>query len=519
MSLVIRRNLVCLAAMLLASMPVMVDAFIIEPGLEPWLETASGNRTGNGRGGILTWSIVPDGTNVDDGEMSLGGSDLVEYLNETFDGDLDQEDHTLQPWFPLLEDSFGRWAELSGLSFVYEPNDDGVDHSTFDGELGVRGDIRVSGASVDGPGGILAFNFFPQYGGDMTLDTDESGFGNTDGDFRLFRNTVMHEFGHALSLSHVSSNTDELLMGPFTTSTIDGPQLDEIRGIHFYFGDVNEGTNNNTGNGTRRRATELGDLRFDESIVIGTDANISSQRVSADDVDFVSISNNLDVDYYAFSVPEGGELNAELTPLGGEFNQGAEFSRRPQPFDANSRSDLMFSIVDVDGNVLASADETGEGEMESLLMDLLPGDYFAQIRGDAADNVQLYMLSLSLENQSVVGDCNGDGLVDSSDLQCACGSGLLGDIFEVSGSRAGDLDLDGDVDFSDFLGLSSNFGDDGDYTDGDLDCDGAITFPDFLMLAANFSTSADAATHVPEPAGQIWITIVSFVLSACRTRR
>jgi hypothetical protein len=145
------------------------DAFIIDPDVTPWRATASGRRTGNGASGTLTWSIVPDGTPVSDGVGNLGGSDLVAFLNENFDGDPLENDHTAQPWYSILEGAFNRWSEVSGLSFVYEPNDDGRNHSDRRGigVLGTRGDVRIAGASIDGSGGTLAFNFLPEFGGDM----------------------------------------------------------------------------------------------------------------------------------------------------------------------------------------------------------------------------------------------------------------------------------------------------------------------------------------------------------------
>ena len=54
--------------------------------------------------------------------------------------------------------------------------------------------------------------------------------------------------------------------------------------------------------------------------------------------------------------------------------------------------------------------------------------------------------------------------------------------------HAGDSDRDGDVDFTDFLRLSSNFGkaEDAVWADGDWTLDGAVDFADFLALSANF---------------------------------
>lgn len=51
---------------------------------------------------------------------------------------------------------------------------------------------------------------------------------------------------------------------------------------------------------------------------------------------------------------------------------------------------------------------------------------------------------------------------------------------------AGDTDLDGDVDFTDFLVLSANFGMSGGWTEGDFNQNGTVDFDDFLAQSANF---------------------------------
>ena len=69
-------------------------------------------------------------------------------------------------------------------------------------------------------------------------------------------------------------------------------------------------------------------------------------------------------------------------------------------------------------------------------------------------------------------------------------SALLTSEFLISGpiDIRGDIDGDGTVGFTDFLILSSNFGQTSneDLLDGDLDGDGTVGFTDFLILSANF---------------------------------
>ena len=56
-------------------------------------------------------------------------------------------------------------------------------------------------------------------------------------------------------------------------------------------------------------------------------------------------------------------------------------------------------------------------------------------------------------------------------------------------TRRGDANLDGKVDFQDFLSLANNFGRDDHWISwrtGDLNGDGRVDFADFLILARNF---------------------------------
>lgn len=412
-----------------------------------WTNTASGPRSGNGVAGTLTWSIVPDGTNVVDGLTSLGGSELNAFLGDTFTGQKSGLD--------LIGEALGRWDELSGLTFVYEPNDDGGNHTDKRGILGVRGDIRMAGASIDGDGGTLAFNYFPSGGADMVWDTDDGGdFGNSSNNYRFLRNTIMHEIGHGLGLSHVNSDSDRLLLEPFIDTRFDGPQLDEVRAIQFYFGDAYEADNDGAGNGTIANASNLGQLETGNPIAIGEDADVPRQAIAATATDFVSISNNGDLDFFSFTVSEYSSLNAALTPLGGTFTQTGGFGS-PTSFNADARSDLSFSLIAEDGTtILGTADSTDAGEAESLSsMMLSPGTYYTRIEG-AEDTIQLYMLELELSG--LPGDYNQDGVVDAADF--TVWRDFLGDT--VSPGTSADGNLDGLIDGSDYQLWFDNFGTD-----------------------------------------------------------
>lgn len=428
--------------------PPAAQAFIINTTLNPWLTTASGTRSGRGDPVTLTWSIVSDGTTVlgvDDmgNTVNHGPSNFIAFLDLEFGGDPNSSDLTHRPWFHFFNDSFGRWSELSGATYVYEPNDDGLSIGTANGLLGVRGDLRIGGANIDGAGSVLAYNFLPD-NGDMVLDTDDGDlFDNPANSFRYIRNTIMHEHGHGFGIQHVVSDTDDLLMEPSINLDFDGPQLDEVRAIQYYFGDANEKSNGGLGNGTAALATSLGAIASGGSVSVGSDADVPDQFILPTATDFVSIANLNDTDFFSFTVAERSKLTATLTPRGGQFDQSGQ-GGTPTFFDASARSDLSLAIFDTDGtSVLGLADDTGLGGVESLVALELPaaGQYYARITG-AQDTIQLYELELSAVD-FFEADFDTDGDVDYADLG----------IWELAygTTNLGDADSNGDSDGNDFL--------------------------------------------------------------------
>ncbi len=430
-----RRNglLLASAALCAALVSAHANAFILDSTTTvTWASTASGTRTANGQPATITWSIVPDGTaTTTEAGTSTTPSNLVSFMNTNFGGNSSQTDLTKQPWFHIFTDAFGRWNQLGGVNFVYEPHDDGVAHPSANGVLGVRGDIRLAGFNIDNPSGTLAFTYVPSGGSDMAIDTSESSLFTSGANLNYvyYRDTLMHEIGHTFGLDHVSTNetaTGKLLMEPFiddTPNPIDGPQLDEVRAIQFFFGDVNEKSNGGVGNGTAARATSLGALTSGSTRLVGASADVPTQAISPTATDFVSISNSKDVDFYSFTVSAASTLSAVLTPRGGVFTQGdADHNVTPTTFDANSRANLALTILAANGTtVLGSADLGGVGVAETIANLLLPaaGTYYAEITEGTENTVQLYELGLTatLVAATLPGDYNHNGVVDAADYE------------------------------------------------------------------------------------------------------
>jgi|GEM_PF-2348654 len=108
-------------------------------------------------------------------------------------------------------------------------------------------------------------------------------------------------------------------------------------------------------------------------------------------------------------------------------------------------------------------------------------------------------------------DLTRDKAVDAQDRQ------LL--IEELANSFFGDANLDGRVDFADFLVLSANFAEPGGWADGNFDGVGNVEFPDFLLLSKSFGSATPGVHAVPEPERTDIAAIIFLTLVAGRLRR
>ncbi|MEX0875917.1 MAG: GC-type dockerin domain-anchored protein [Phycisphaerales bacterium] len=329
-----------------------------------WSSTAvDGGGLGQGDPTTITYSYVPDGTFVPDLIGPQGNSNLFSWLNGIY-GSPDE-------WQPIFDQVFDRWAELTGTSYIYEPNDDGANLNGPSGVVGVRGDVRIAAITIDGNSGVLAYNNFPN-DGDMVFDSADNFYNFTGGNSLRLRNVAAHEHGHGLGMLHVCPIQETKLMEPFVTTDFDGPQLDDILNGIRHYGDVYEPDN------SIAQANDLGTLG------IGGIATVEN----------AGVDDNSDSDYFKVSVNQRSRITFSVSPDAAAYVQGGQTSQcnGGSLTDYNSVHNLQITVVDSDGIFLDSINETGFGESETMVFDAeTPGDYFFIVNGATnVNSVQRY---------------------------------------------------------------------------------------------------------------------------------
>jgi hypothetical protein len=397
------RIFACLAIVATAAMP--CRAYFTNGR---WASTASGVVGPIGTPATLTWSIVPDGTAV----PGYAASNLVAFLDGVFGAGTVSGNFEQRPWFSLLQGSFDRWTALGGVTFAYEPSDDGMSTQVSPGILNLRGDVRLGGTWIDGPGGTNAqAGFIPN--ADITIDTSDGVyFGDPSLAFRSVRNTLMHEIGHSFGLAHTNSNNAQFLLEPFSTNAYDGPQFDDIRGLHALYGDVNEKAG---GNDAPETATNLGILAAGSVTTRGANA-ATGTFVDASESDFVSVVGG-DVDYFSFVVDEPLLLDVQLAPHGPTYNERMGTAGPYTAVSTNLANDLHLTVyaLGAETTPLVTLNDSPIGGSEMLTgLPLAAGAYAVAVSG-LGDAVQLYQLALHVR-EAVAGDFDRDGDVDGGDL-------------------------------------------------------------------------------------------------------
>lgn len=288
----------------LSAMPdeALFDAF--QPQGSRWSFTATDGSVAVGQHLTITYSFVPDGTLIaTSSNPTPEASNLFALFDANFPGGR-------TAWKSAFAQAFNRWSELTNITYV-EVADDGAAFPSSPGQLagpGVvgRGDVRISMRTLGTP---LAVNFYPQFGGDMVMDSlDIAQFCDATNNFRALRNILMHEHGHGLGLRHVDPANGTKLMEPFLVTSFDGPQEDDIRAVQFLYGDWAEP---NAGYG--------------EEWFVGGPLNTPvPNNPTILRVENVSLERAGESDFYGFTAFAGVPIAVRVDPIGTSYEQGPQ---------------------------------------------------------------------------------------------------------------------------------------------------------------------------------------------------
>ena len=359
-----------------------------------WGNTAITGNTGNeGDPIVLTYSFIPDGTNIPNGAgEGPAPSDFFARMNALYGSP--------SVWQPLFFDVFNRWGQLIGVEYVYEPNDDGATFLDAPGLAGVRGDVRIGGKFIDGNSGILAYNYYPDTG-DMVIDTADNFYNTTTNNSLRLRNVVSHEHGHGMGQPHVCPIQNSKLMEPFASTAFDGPRHDDIRAGHQRYGDVNEP------NDSILQGTNLGNLSTGATISIGTPPAPAVSNGST-----VSIHRAVDKDLYRIVPTQAGLLTLSVGPVGLVYEDvpqacnGFSGSCCFGGFtDSASLANLKLEVLRADGTIVAESNANAAGNGEISFVSASAGtEYFIRVSAEGAvPETQLYSATASLAASPAVG--------------------------------------------------------------------------------------------------------------------
>ena len=197
-------------------------------------------------------------------------------------------------------------------------------------------------------------------------------------------------------------------------------------------------------------------------------------RVSDDDMSFdFELHGGTEIDgepteiYYTTDGSDPRLSQGVVNPAAFRFDAGFQLDETTE-IRARSRNGDQWGVLTVanfEVQEMPSGDLNDDGQLSAGDIDFL----IAAIRENSVDPRF---------------DLNNDSATDENDLNYIVES--------VFNTRIGDTDLDGDVDFADFLVLSMNFGQaDTGWAGGNFDAaDTGTTFADFLALSANFGFDA-----------------------------
>lgn len=182
-------------------------------------------------------------------------------------------------------------------------------------------------------------------------------------------------------------------------------------------------------------------------------------------------------------VPEGGEATVYYT-TNGDDPRGAdgEVLATAKVYNGSSLTFPGLRRISARGR---NADGTWSPLNSALFAGpSVPGDLDLNGEINAAD-IDALALAIRSQQSGQRFDVDGDGGVDEDDFTFL--------VETIIGTKRGDTNLDGRVDFADFLVHSANFAaQDVGWASGNFDTDDEVSFTDFLVLSANFGFQQQA---------------------------
>jgi hypothetical protein len=232
------------------------------------------------------------------------------------------------------------------------------------------------------------------------------------------------------------------------------------------------------------------------------------------------------VDAAAYAVSSDGSVIVGLAGFGARDPQDGPFIYNQKTGELHLLAEVLIDLglgdqfadhdfrqvwdISADGLVVLGDSNGGKGNW-LISLDRLPryGDFNHD--GDLSiDDIGLLISQLGLPKDKPGFDLNRDQVIDDLDLEYW--------IEKSFHSYFGDADLNGAVDFADFLTLADHFDQSGGWSDGDFDGSGTVGFPDFLLLADNFGQSS-AVAAVPESSTLTSALLVVVGIVGLRHRR
>jgi hypothetical protein len=343
----------------------------------------------------LTYSFPADGTLWGNPSAAQAANQLSADITGLFGAtNLDQGRE-------LIRQGLASWRRNAGLTYT-EVADSGVAMDNITSRRSSVGDIRI-GSVPQGTTGVLAYNYYPNGGGDMTINSNyfaaaTNTFSQSGSTFRYFRNVVAHEHGHGLGLGHQTPCVNTKLMEPFANTAFDMVATDDRRGAQRAYGD------RFAGNATGATARNFGDLTSPLlKSVVEKELSTNGQFAA---------SNPSGADWFRFTLSSPQTVSITAAPTGGTYlalNQTSGCNPTTGTNeDASSAGNLALELRNGTNGatVLLTANANTNGGTELISAGTLDaGTYWVRVYdvgpNDSANGiVQLYTLTLRVATET-----------------------------------------------------------------------------------------------------------------------